>query len=140
VVLRPAVGGIRKFLGITALAVFWNGITGTFVALVADDWRSGDPSYFATLFLIPFVLIGLGLLLAVPHHFLALFGPRPRFTLTPGVVGLGSAATLQWSIRGPSSAMRGLQISLEGREEATYSRGTTSTTDQRCSTLRRSPP
>jgi len=83
-----------------------------------------------TAFLVPFVLIGLGLIFAVFRQFLVLFNPRLELTLSRGALVPGEPALLQWEIEGKAERVTRLKIVLEGREEATYRRGTDTVTDR----------
>jgi hypothetical protein len=106
--------------------VVWDGIVGTIVGVMWHQGKLGEDGC-ATLFLVPFALVGLALLAAIPYSFLATLNPRPLLSvsrpLAPGV-----AATLGWRFHGAAGRIRRLQVLLEGREEATYRRGTSSTT------------
>ena len=108
------------------VAAFWNGIVGTVLWGVLSD---GDVDIFPLLFMIPFVLVGLVLVLVLFYMFLALFNPRPDLTLDPGYLPLGGTSVLGWSFRGSTSRIRRLTITLRGEEKATYRRGTNSVTD-----------
>lgn len=130
IVLEAAWSPLGKLIGITLIAAFWNGITGVFVWQAWQGWASGAPDGCLTIFLVPFVLIGLLLLVGVPHQFLALFNPRPRLELAPGRVILGAGNELSWSFRGRAGRIRRLKISLVGVEEADYRQGTTTRTDK----------
>ena len=123
-VLEPKVSPLGKLAGIVLIALFWDGIVSVFVWQLWKSWKAGEPDGCLALFLIPFVLIGLLLLIGIPYQILALFNPRPRLVLTPGRLVLGSAADLAWSFRGATGRIRRLEIQLEGREEADYTRGT----------------
>jgi hypothetical protein len=83
-----------------------------------------------TVFLIPFVLIGIAMVFGTFRQFLVLFNPRLRLTLDPGALRLGETAYLQWSLAGRASRVRRLSIVLQGREEAQYRRGTDTHTDR----------
>src|SRR5262249_32872142 len=76
----------------------------------------------------PFVVIGLGILVAAVYFLLALFNPRPRLAITPGAVALGGMLRVDWEINGRLDVLRRLRICLEGREEATYQSGKNSAT------------
>jgi Protein of unknown function (DUF3592) len=128
--LRPNVTPLGKFFGLTFAALFWNGIVSVFLWQVVQSWRAGQPDGCLTTFLIPFVLVGLALVYSVFHQLLALFNPRPRLTLSPGVLTPGGMAYLQWRMDGRASRVRRLRIVLEGREEARYRRGTDTYTDR----------
>ena len=84
---RPSSAGrdsAGRVLGLTLLALFWNGIVSVFVWQAVHSWRQGQPDGCLTVFLIPFVLVGLGLIFAVVRQFLVLFNPRLHITLMPG--------------------------------------------------------
>lgn len=123
IALHRGIGPLGRFFGILAVAAFWNGITGVFVWQVIETWRAGSPDGCLTVFILPFVLIGLLLLAGVPYQFLALFNPRPRVTLTPGRLALGGSAELAWRFRGRPGRIRRLRITLEGTEEADIRKG-----------------
>jgi Protein of unknown function (DUF3592) len=128
--LRPNVSPLGKFVGLTFAALFWNGIVSVFVWQAVQGWRAGQPDGCLTLFLVPFVLVGLALVAGAFQNLLALANPRPRLTLSPGVLTPGGAAYLQWKMVGRASRIRRLRIVLEGREEARYRRGTDTYTDR----------
>jgi len=128
--LRPAAGPVMKFVGVLFLACFWNGIVSVFAWQAAEGWRKGHPDWFLTIFLVPFVLVGAGLVIAIFYQLLALANPRPRLTLTPGRPRLGQEVDLLWEFRGSAARIQALEITLEGREEATYTRGTDTRTDK----------
>jgi hypothetical protein len=79
--------------------------------------------------MVPFVIIGLGILIAVVYFLLALFNPRPCITLTPGAVPLGGTFRVEWAITGRTEVLKHLVIRLEGREEATHQSGKNTATD-----------
>lgn len=128
--LEPSVGPIGRLVGITFVALFWNGIVSVFLKEAVAGWRSGHGDGCLTLFLVPFVAIGAGLLLAVPYQILALFNPRPHLSLDRSRLRPGEAARLSWRFSGATGRIRRLKITLEGREEASYRRGTTTHTDR----------
>lgn len=123
-VLEPKVSPLGKLGVIILIALFWNGIVSVFVWQLWKGWKAGSPDGCLALFLVPFVLVGLALLIGIPYQFLALFNPRPRVVLTPGRLVLGCPADLAWSFRGATGRIQRLEITLEGREEADYTRGT----------------
>jgi len=130
VTLKPPVSPVTKLIGTICVAAFWNGIVSVFVWQAVKSWQRGQPEYFLTLFMIPFVLIGLGLIGAVGYFFLALFNPRVRLTVDSFSVPVGGTVNLQWQVSGRITALRRVAIVLVGREEATYRRGTTTVTDK----------
>ena len=81
--------------------------------------------------MIPFVLIGLGAIGFVIHQFLALFNPRVTLRLSSAAIPLGGVAELSWNVSGKREAIDAFKITLQGREEATYQRGTKTYTDKK---------
>lgn len=130
-VLEPSVGPVGKVFGMLFLALFWNGIVSIFVVIVIQAWRDGGgfETGCLTLFLVPFVLIGLLLIVGVFSSILALANPRPRLVLDPPKPRLGDSATLRWEMTGAVRRIRRLEIRIEGKEEAQYRRGTNTYTD-----------
>jgi hypothetical protein len=133
-VLKPAMSRHLGFVALLVFTAFWNGVIffgmfggGKRFRLDRFDWFDG----FALLFSVPFVLIGLGMMALTVYTFLGLFNPRPELTLTPGEPALGGAFDLAWRLHGRTHALRDLQLFLEGREEATYARGTSTCTDKK---------
>ena len=110
-------------------ALFWNGITSVFVYQAYLSHKRGDPEWFLTIFIIPFVLVGLGIVVGVLYTFLAIFNPRPALTLDRRRLPLGSTAKVSWTFTGNASKLQNLKITLKGEEKATYRRGTDTHTD-----------
>lgn len=130
VVLRSVGKRLGKFFGGVLVAAFWNGIVSVFLWQVIKSFQRHRPEWFLTIFLIPFVIVGLVLLGVVGYCFLQLFAPGVKLRLSAAAVPLGGSAELEWEITGHASRIRKLRIWLEGREEATYRRGTTTSTDK----------
>lgn len=130
VVLRPNWSPLAKFLGMTFVALFWNGITSIFVFIAVQSFQKGRPEWFLTVFITPFVLIGVGLILGVVYSFLSLFNPRPTLVLSRAKIPLGESAELSWKFARGAGAIRRVQVTLRGKEKATYRRGTSTYTDE----------
>jgi hypothetical protein len=130
IVLKPKTSPLGKLLGTIGLALFWNAIISIFLFQLFKSWRGGHVEWFLALFLSPFVLIGLGFLGAAFYFLLALFNPRAHLTVTPGVARLGDSLRVDWEVAGRVEVLRTLRVRLQGREEATYTRGTRTTTDR----------
>src|SRR3954471_4766006 len=122
--LKPSATPLGMFLGLVFLALFWNGIVSVFVWQMILGWKSGQPDGCLTAFLIPFILVGLALIFGVARQFLVLFNPRLSITLTPGVLTPGQTAFVQWRLGSGGRGVSRVLITLEGREEARYRRGT----------------
>lgn len=122
--MKSSIGPVGRFLGTLLFAGVWNGIISVFVVTVFKGFRAGEKPWFMALFMVPFVLIGIGALLGVAYTFLALFNPRPVMTLTPPAIPLGGAGRLTWTFTGNAGRIAKLTVVLEGREEAQYRQGT----------------
>jgi hypothetical protein len=130
VVLKPKTSPFGKLLGIVFVALFWNGIVSVFVWQVVQSWLKGSPDYFQTFFMIPFALIGLGLIGGIGYFSLAALNPRTEVRLSSARVRLGEAVQVTWQVSGRWERIDRLRVYLEGREEATYRRGTSTYTDK----------
>ncbi|HMO27297.1 MAG TPA: hypothetical protein PKB10_13620, partial [Tepidisphaeraceae bacterium] len=120
---------VLPFSLITLFALVWNGFTWPFfLSSLGNDTC-------ATIFMIPFLLIGLGLGLAVVYTGLSIFNPRAALTLEPATPRLGEALKMHFTLSGRVDRIEKLKIVLEGIEQATYRRGTKTTTET--STFRR---
>ncbi|MCZ7635152.1 MAG: hypothetical protein M5U12_03280 [Verrucomicrobia bacterium] len=123
--LRPAQARVTRALGAGIVALFWNGISW---AILVSCYR--DREWAGVAFLGLFALIGLVLLAAAVHQGLALANPRVSLRVRPGRLKRGATHRLTWHTEGAVHRLRRLRITLEGREAATYRRGTSTTTDR----------
>ncbi len=130
VTLRPKASPLGKFLGLSAAAVFWNGITGLFVGIAVRSHLAGNPEWFLTIFVIPFVLVGMVLLAAIPYQFLALFNPSPVLKVSTAAPALGDTLAIDWRLEGRAERIAALTLSLVGEEHATYQCGKSTSTDK----------
>ena len=130
VTLKARFSPATKFFGGLGVALFWNGIVSVFVMHGINGWRHGRGEWFLTFFIIPFVLVGLGFVCFVVYSFIGLFSPRVKLTVSSGSALPGAKIQLNWTLQGQVQRVPRLQIYLEGREEATYTRGTSSCTDK----------
>jgi len=119
-----------NLVGVIFVAAFWNGIVSVFLWQAVQSWKAGSPEIGLSLFLIPFVLVGLGFIAGIFYYLLALFNPTAELSLMPSEVRLGSSLQLSWKLAGKVERISELKIRLEAREEATYRRGTRSYTDR----------
>lgn len=127
--IKSETSRVGKIIGYTFFACFWNGIVSIFVIQAVKSHQSGDPEWFLTFFMIPFVCIGVFLILAVFHALLGLANPEIELTLSESSPTLGETLELEWQATKPLHRVRSLQISLKGQESATYRRGTNTRTD-----------
>jgi hypothetical protein len=131
VVLQPSASPMGQLIAITIICLFWNGIVGLFTYFEIQEFASGSGgSWFLALFLLLFQIVGVALLLAVPYQLLALANPRPTITLSRGTLPIGGAVPFEWQLTGAASRVSRLTVTLTGREEARYRRGTDTHTDR----------
>lgn len=130
VTLRPQSTPWGRVFGLLLVALFWNGIVSLFLWQVVQGFLGGNPSWFLTLFMIPFVLVGLGLILLWVHSLLSLWNPRAELTLSSASFELGESIEVSWKMIGNANAIRRLSITVEGVESARYRRGTNTYTDK----------
>jgi hypothetical protein len=129
-VLQPTMSPIGKLVTATIVCLFWNGLVGVFTYFEIQELSSGGGgSWFLAVFLLIFQIVGVVLLLAVPYQLLALANPRPRLTLSRGTLPIGGSVPFEWQLIGAASRVTRLTLTLRGREEARYRRGTHTHTD-----------
>lgn len=127
--LKPVSSRRIKVLGAALVALFWNGIVSVFVVQLFSGGWAGF-SWFLAIFLTPFVAVGVFLVVLLVRQVLALSNPVPVLTLATPVLHPGGRLEVSWVLRGRVQALRHLRLTLEGREEATYRRGTDTRTDR----------
>ncbi|MHC4997085.1 MAG: DUF3592 domain-containing protein, partial [Planctomycetota bacterium] len=130
IVLKPQSSRVGMFIGVTCVAVFWNGIVGMFVWQLIESFRDGSGNWFLAVFLVPFVIAGLAFIGGVVYYGLALFNPRIQLTVNASTIRLGDPLDVAWDVIGDARKFARLSIQLEGREEATYRRGTDTVTEK----------
>ena len=121
-VLKPVTTPLKSLFGTIFVAVFWNGIVSIFVYQDLIKGTNSLMKFGVSLFMIPFILIGLLLIGLVLHTLLQLFNPRPVVKLDPVSPALGGRVSLSWEIPGYRSLTR-LEIKLEGSEEVKFKSG-----------------
>lgn len=120
-------------------ALFWNSITWTFVAVMGMQISQGElqgaGAVVGTLFMVPFVLLGIGLIVAWGKRLAVTFRmPAGRLSLSSWPIHPGDA--VEALFRRPLRGARGgeelllLGVALQVHEEATYDVGTDSRTDK----------
>lgn len=129
VTLKPAKSRLGGFIAMLLFTLVWDGIVGVALWAVYRDGKLFHDGCI-TVFLGVFALVGVLLLIALPGQFLALFNPRAELVLSAPIAP-GAPAALAWRFEGATSRISRLTMQIEGREEATYRRGTDSVTDKR---------
>lgn len=131
--LKPTTSRLAAMLGIGFMAVFWNSITWFMTYQVVGDGLNGGfrgvAGIFSLLFMTPFLLIGLLMIVAFFHQFMAMFNPIVEIALSTAAVPLGGEMDLAWEISKGSQRLQRLKIFVTGTESATYRQGTDTRTD-----------
>ncbi|MEM8933647.1 MAG: hypothetical protein AAGE94_20830, partial [Acidobacteriota bacterium] len=125
--LEPQAGRKSRVVGLLFVALFWNGIVSVFL------WQAGifEGSIHdgcSAIFLIPFVLIGIGLIVGWFHQLLNLVNPLPHLRMNTPRPEPGQTTTLEYRLTGATHRIGRFEIRLRGREAATYRRGTSTST------------
>jgi len=74
--------------------------------------------------MIPFVLVGLGLIGGAVYTLAAIFNPKVELALSTGAVERGGSFDVAWQLSGRTSIVNSVKVTIEGEESATYRRGT----------------
>lgn len=126
--LRPSTSPGKRLIGLSIFALLWNGFVGCWA------WfgllRSSHIDTFGVIFLTPFALVGAALLVGVGYSLMALNNPRPVLTLARSILRLGESVDVRWKFSGAINRISSVDVRLEGREIATYRRGTSTYTDK----------
>lgn len=133
VTLQPETTPLQMMIGSLVLALFVNGFLLFFVWDPIQQFRAGGLGaldWFTTLFMIPFVAAGFGLILFVLYSFLSLFNPVPKLVVSSSAIPLGEELRVNWTLSGRVHSIREFRITLKGVEKATYRRGTNTVTDK----------
>ncbi len=120
---------IGKLIFVIIFATIWNGVTSIFATLAIQSILKGNPEWFLILFIIPFVLIGLGAIAFLIHSALALTNPQAILSLPTQVVQLGDDLEIAWRFSKRPTKLTSLVIEVLAKEKATYRRGTDTVTD-----------
>jgi len=129
--LRPEISRKAKVVGFLVISLFWNGIVAVFLITgIGDVTRGRSSGWFPVLFMIPFVLIGLGMLFMLGRSVLTLLLPRPVLSMDSNQLHPGQSKDLEWRTSGDVRRVSSFKILLVGREKATYRRGKNNSTAQ----------
>ena len=87
--LRPRSSRGAKLAACIVIALFWNGILSLFLYDLLLSSGGGTLRWLFALFLIPFILVGIGLVALAIRQALELANPRPTVTVNKSIVALG---------------------------------------------------
>lgn len=110
--LKRRVPITRTVIGGFVLAVIWNGAVWIMLSRIIEGWRRGAPDGCLTLFVIPFLLVGLLLIWATVAPIVMLFNPPLKLTISRTTLRPGQSAILQWKMHGRAERVRRLRVLL----------------------------
>ncbi|HUT14008.1 MAG TPA: hypothetical protein VMY42_26205 [Thermoguttaceae bacterium] len=117
--------------GAAMVCLLWNGIVSVFVVVVVRGHLDGEPNWFLTLFMIPFVLVGIGLIVYFIRQFLVATGVGPTtLEISDHPLHPGEQCRLLVCQSGRLD-VNSLTVLLVCEEEATYRQGTNTRTETR---------
>ncbi len=126
--LKPKVTRVGTLAGLIFVALFWNGIVSVFLWKGVANFNRDFFSIFILLFMIPFVLVGILIVLGVIRAFLNLFNPVFEIAMSTGAVARGAGVDVAWEIKGNPNRINRLRIVAVGVESAEYQQGTDTVT------------
>ncbi|MEM6855105.1 MAG: DUF3592 domain-containing protein [Planctomycetota bacterium] len=130
-VVSPTSSRWGKLGFLVVFTLIWNGVTFLGVWNIYGLGSGGNPGdWFAKLFMIPFVLVGVGLWFGLIYTVLALSNPIVRMRFDPRVMPWGAPLRVDWIIDGRAERIQRLIVTVEGLERASYTRGTDTITDE----------
>ena len=111
------------------LCVFWNGIVSIFVIIAVGSFVKGDPDWGLTIFVIPFLAVGVGAIYFLVRQLLVATGTGPTLVEISGhPLHPGESCDLFLSQSGRLK-VNSLEVLLVCDEEATYRQGTNTRTE-----------
>lgn len=119
--LKPVQSRWAAAIGVGLITLFWDGIVSVFVVVL---FFGGQFNWCFMAFLVPFILIGLLLIVASVHQALALFNPKVEVALSNGAIPLGQSMDVAWQLTGRTNRLKKLTVKVIGTEKVTYTRGT----------------
>lgn len=126
--VSPTRSRLSKLAFVLVFMLIWDGVT---FAVLASMFKDGiADNWGPALFMIPFVLIGIGFLFAAGYMVLSLSNPVVRMRFDPRVIPWGAPLRVDWTIDGRAERIERLTVTVEGLERASYTRGTDTITDE----------
>jgi hypothetical protein len=128
VVLKAQSPASVSFSFLLLFTLIWNGIVSVFL-VTAISGRGQNP-WLALTPTLPFVAIGLALIVGTLYVFLSLFNPKLVVVISHQVCSPGQEFEISWMFEGSTSRIHRVRVWIEGEETATYRSGTTDRTDR----------
>lgn len=121
--LKREVGRWVTLICTLGFCLFWNGFISMFI------FGGGEKEWVSILFMIPFVLVGIGIFGFFIYTLLGMFNPQIEIAFSNGAIAPGEEVDVAWETIGNAGRIKNLTIKIEGVESATYRRGTSTYTD-----------
>jgi len=116
-------------VGAIGVAVFWNGITAVFVTSAVQGHLQGRPDWFLTVFILPFVAIGLIMIgWCIRQFFITIGFSTAEVEIDSFPLVAGQNTRVQVSQPGPLR-LKSLGVLLVCEESASYTQGTNTRTE-----------
>jgi hypothetical protein len=123
-ILKPTHAGAGKIIFLLIFWLIWTGVVAfMFIAKAKGD---GPPWFFCGIF----GLADIGIFIGLIYSILASFNAKPTVIISNAQPRLGETINISYLLKGKTSAISALTLHIEGREEATYTRGTDTVTDK----------
>jgi hypothetical protein len=103
-------------------AAIWNSVCSIFIYQAIKSHLAGRPEWGMTLFMIPFVLVGIASVFGIVYCLLALFNNYPVITFSKYKVCPGEVFKVRWSFERTPKSIEKITIYLEGRKTVTDSK------------------
>jgi hypothetical protein len=115
-----------------ATCVLWNGIVAVFVVVAVNGFLRGRPDWLLTIFVVPFLAVGIGLIVYFIRQFVLTTGPGlTLLEISDQPLHPGGHYRLFLSQTG-RLRVQSLEMELVCEEEARYQHGTNTRTETRC--------
>ncbi len=108
--VKKAQSRILGLINLLFANVVWNGIVavGTYAFFSA-----GDGSWFVGVIILPFALIGILLIVAIPYALLQVFNPSVDIHTDDDAITYGQQFTVGWKLNGSSRRVSKLRVTME---------------------------
>lgn len=108
--VRKAQSRVLGLINLIFANIVWNGIVaiGTYAFVSA-----GEGSWFVGVIILPFALIGILLIVALPYAFLQLFNPSVDIQTVDDAIRYGQQFTVGWKLNGSSRRVSKLRVTME---------------------------
>ena len=117
--------------GLLVACLLWNGVVAGLAVLAIRGHLEGRPDWLLTLFVVPFLLVGLGLIALLVRQLLRATGVGPTLVEISDHPLLPGGQYQVFVSQSSSFKINALELSLVCEEEATYRQGTNTRTETR---------